>query len=74
MFWLTKAGPYKYSIWFICQLWVKLWLQKKALTDSKFKAMLKGHNDKQPQKVADRDGLIACYGQNFLRVSLAVCW
>lgn len=28
-----------------------------ALTDSKLKAMLKGHDDKRPRKVADRDGL-----------------
>jgi len=38
-------------------VWVQLWVQNMALTDSKLKAMLKGHNDKQPKKVADRDGL-----------------
>lgn len=39
------------------KVWVQLWVQNMALTDSKLKAMLKGHDDKQPRKVADRDGL-----------------
>lgn len=35
-----------------------------ALTDSKLKAMLKGHSDKQPRKVADRDGLAVLWRPN----------
>jgi len=34
-----------------------MWVYRMALTDSKLKAMLKGHEDKTPRKVADRDGL-----------------
>lgn len=42
-------------------MWVQVWVQKMALTDSKLKAMLKGHDDKHPRKVADRDGLSALW-------------
>lgn len=38
-------------------MWVQVWVRYMALTDSRLKAMLKGHDGKQPRKVADRDSL-----------------
>lgn len=38
-------------------MWVQLWVQKMALSDSKLKGMLKGHSDTKPRKLADGEGL-----------------